>query len=118
MFRRRNAGKAGDRSDEAARKAAVSNPEGGATRKDAASGAEGDVRSRVLDLLEDVCGDPAVRDHVDDDLFELGLLDSMAAIELLVGIEDEFGVSIAPTEVPRDEMNTASKIADQVSRRV
>lgn len=131
MFRRRNAGKAGDRSDEATREvaasgaedeatreAAASGTEGGATRKDAASGAEGDVRSRVLDLLEDVCGDPAVRDHVDDDLFELGLLDSMAAIELLVGIEDEFGVSIAPTEVPRDEMNTANKIADQVSRRV
>lgn len=118
MFRRRNAGKAGDRTDEAARKAAASNPEGGATREAAASGAEDDVRSRVLDLLEDVCGDPAVRDHVDDDLFELGLLDSMDAIELLVGIEDEFGVSIAPTEVPRDEMNTANKIADQVSRRV
>ena len=95
MFRRRNAGKAGDRSDEATREAAASGTEGGATRKAAASGAEDDVRSR-----------------------ELGLLDSMAAIEQLVGIEDEFGVSIAPTEVPRDEMNTANKIADQVSRRV
>ncbi|WP_239471736.1 D-alanine--poly(phosphoribitol) ligase subunit DltC [Olsenella profusa] len=84
-----------------------------------ASGAgEKDVEARVLDLLEDVCGDPAVRDHLDDDLFELGLLDSMAAIELLVGIEDEFGVSIAPTEVPRAEMNTPHKIAAQVARRV
>ena len=31
----------------------------------------------------------------DEDLFELGFLDSMAAVELLVDIEDEFGVSIA-----------------------
>ena len=75
-----------------------------------------DLKAKMLDLLEDVCGDPAVRDHLDDDLFELGLLDSMAAIELLVSIEDEFGVSIAPTEVERSEMNTANKIVDQVAK--
>lgn len=77
-----------------------------------------DLKAKMLDLLEDVCGDPAVRDHLDDDLFELGLLDSMAAIELLVSIEDEFGVSIAPTEVERSEMNTANKVVDQVAKRL
>mgnify|MGYP003218853512 FL=1 len=82
--------------------------------------ADGDatVRKRVLDLLVDVCGDDAVRDHLDDDLFELGLLDSMGAIELLVGIEDELGVSIAPTAVPREQMNTPNKIVAQVEKRV
>ena len=82
--------------------------------------ADGDatVRERVLDLLVDVCGDDAVRDHLDDDLCELGLLDSMGAIELLVGIEDELGVSIAPTAVPREQMNTPNKIVEQVEKRV
>lgn len=82
--------------------------------------ADGDatVRERVLDLLVDVCGDEAVRDHLDDDLFELGLLDSMGAIELLVGIEDELGVSIVPTAVPREQMNTPNKIVAQVEKRV
>lgn len=82
--------------------------------------ADGDatVRERVLDLLVDVCGDDAVRDHLDDDLFGLGLLDSMGAIELLVGIEDELGVSIAPTAVPREQMNTPNKIVEQVEKRV
>lgn len=55
---------------------------------------------------------------MDDDLFELGFLDSMAAIELLVGIEDEFGVSIAPTEVERSAMNTPAKIIAQVQKRL
>ena len=39
-----------------------------------------DVRIRLFDLLEDVTGDAVVHDHENDDLFELGLLDSMAAI--------------------------------------
>lgn len=77
-----------------------------------------DVHTRVLDLLEDVSGDPAVRDHLDEDLFELGFLDSMAAIELLVSLEEELGVSIAPTEVERSEMNTANKIVAQVAKRL
>ena len=79
---------------------------------------ETEARAKVLDLLEDVSGDPSVRDHLDDDLFELGFLDSMAAIELLVGLEDELGVSIAPTAVARSEMNTANKIVAQVVKRL
>ena len=79
---------------------------------------ETEARAKVLDLLEDVSGDPSVRDYLDDDLFELGFLDSMAAIELLVGLEDELGVSIAPTAVERFEMNTANKIVAQVVKRL
>lgn len=79
---------------------------------------ETEARAKVLDLLEDVSGDPSVRDHLDDDLFELGFLDSMAAIELLVGLEDELDVSIAPTAVERSEMNTANKIVAQVVKRL
>ncbi len=79
---------------------------------------EEEIRSRVLDLLEDVSGTPEVRDHLDEDLFDLGFLDSMAAIELLVGLEDDLGVAIAPTEVERSEMNTANKIVAQVAKRL
>ena len=75
-----------------------------------------EVEEKMLDMLEEVCGDEEVRDHRDEDLFELGFLDSMAAVELLV--EDEFGVSIAPTEVEREEMNTVNLIIEQVEKRL
>lgn len=42
----------------------------------------------------------------------------MAAIELLVGIESEFGVVIPPTAVEREEMNSVNKIIHQVEIRV
>ena len=77
-----------------------------------------ELETRMLDLMEEICEDAAVRDRRDDDLFENGMLDSMAAVELLVGIEDEFGVSIAPTELPREEMNTVNKIIAQVANRL
>ena len=71
----------------------------------------------MLDLIEEVCDDEVIREERDIDLFEAGLLDSMAAIELLVGIESEFGVEIAPTAVEREEMNTVNKIIYQVQIR-
>ena len=77
-----------------------------------------EVEEKMLDMLEEVCGDEEVRDPRDEDLFELGFLDSMAAVELLVDIEDEFDVSIAPTEVEREEMNTVNLIIEQVEKRL
>ena len=80
--------------------------------------ANGTVAERMFDLIEEVCDDEVIREERDIDLFKAGLLDSMAAIELLVGIESEFGVVIAPTAVEREEMNSVNKIIHQVEIRV
>lgn len=80
--------------------------------------ANGTVAERMLDLIEEVCDDEVIREERDIDLFKAGLLDSMAAIELLVGIESEFGAVIAPTAVEREEMNSVNKIIHQVEIRV
>lgn len=76
------------------------------------------VEEHILDLLEEICADDAVREERDIDLFDAGLLDSMGAIELLSDIEDDFGVEIAPTAVEREEMNTVNKIIHQVEIRL
>ncbi len=76
------------------------------------------IADEVLDLIGEVCDDDAVRDERDLDLFEAGFLDSLAAIELLVGIEERFGVDIAPTAVERSEMNTPNKIIYQIAVRL
>ena len=76
------------------------------------------IEEKVLGMLEDICDDDAVREERDIDLFDAGLLDSMAAIELLVAIEEDFGVQSAPPAVDRDEMNTVNKIIHQIEVRL
>ena len=76
------------------------------------------IASQVLDLIADIAGDDVVYDERDLDLFEEGLFDSVAAIEFLVDVEDRFGVSIAPTEVEREEMNTPDKTIDRIAERM
>lgn len=77
-----------------------------------------ELEAEVLDMLEDICDDEAVREEHDIDLFAAGLLDSLAAIEVLVEIEERFGVDIAPTAVERSEMNTVNKIIEQIAVRL
>lgn len=76
------------------------------------------IADQIVDLVVEISGEDEVADERDIDLFEEEILDSMAAIELLVAIRDEFGVSIAPTELERSEMNTVNKIIARVSERL
>ena len=77
-----------------------------------------DIAEQIVDLVVEISGEDEVADERDIDLFEEEILDSMAAIELLVAIKDELGVSIAPTELDRSEMNTVNKIIARVSERL
>lgn len=77
-----------------------------------------DLAQKITDLVVEISGEDEIVEEPDLDLFEEQVLDSMAAIELLVAIKDEFGVSIAPTELERDEMNTLNKIIARVAERL
>ncbi|MBO7673847.1 MAG: D-alanine--poly(phosphoribitol) ligase subunit DltC [Atopobiaceae bacterium] len=77
-----------------------------------------DLEQQIIDLVVDISGDDEAAEDLDMDLFEEDILDSIAAIELLVALKDEFGVSIAPTELEREEMNTVNKIIERVRERM
>jgi D-alanine--poly(phosphoribitol) ligase subunit 2 len=53
----------------------------------------------------------------DTDLFEEGLLDSLAFVDLLVQLEREFGVVVEPEDLEFDHFRTISLIAEYVRSR-
>ena len=75
------------------------------------------MQEKLIDILERICEDEVVREDLDRDLFEAGLLDSLGFTELLVDIEDTFGIVISPSEVEREEMATANKILALLAER-
>lgn len=68
------------------------------------------MEEKLLDILERICDDEAVREDLDKDLFEEGLLDSLAIAELIVAVEEEFKVVLSPTEYEKEELSTVHKI--------
>ena len=77
-----------------------------------------DLDQKVIDLLVNLTGEEELADYRDVDLFEEEVLDSLGAIEVLVALKQEFGVSIAPTELEREEMNSVDKIIERVRERL
>ena len=49
------------------------------------------MREEVLDLLAEICEDDVVKEDLETELFESGLLDSLGFAEFLVDLEDHCG---------------------------
>jgi len=76
-----------------------------------------DFKQEVINLLAEICQDDVVKENPDIDLFESGLLDSFGTVELLVQVEDRFGITVPITEFDRDTWNTPNNIAMQLADR-
>ena len=75
------------------------------------------VKEQVLDMLEEICEDDVVREDLDLNMKEEVLMDSLAFVEMLVRIEEIFGLSIAPTEVTYEEIDTPNKVISYIENR-
>ena len=76
------------------------------------------MKEKVLDILEELCDDEIVKNDLDIDLFETGLLDSLAFVELLYSFEENFGIIISPSEVQREDISTPNKIINILDKRI
>lgn len=75
------------------------------------------MEEKILDILEDICEDDIVREELDINLFESGLMDSLGLVELLVQIEENYNIIISPSEIERDDIETPNKIISLIKQR-
>ena len=74
-----------------------------------------DLRQQISRLFTDALDRPVP--SVDLDLFEAGVLDSAAFIELLLHLELDFGVRASAADLDLDRFRSISCIADFVAER-
>ncbi|MEV6256983.1 acyl carrier protein [Nocardia sp. NPDC051911] len=65
-----------------------------------------DVRGRIRDFLAPHLGGRPLADH--DDYFTLGYVNSLFAMQLLVFVENEFDVKIAPEHMVFENFRTVN----------
>ncbi|MTR66970.1 D-alanine--poly(phosphoribitol) ligase subunit DltC [Streptococcus parasanguinis] len=73
-----------------------------------------DVKSQVIEIIDELFMED-VSDMMDEDLFNAGVLDSMGTVELIVELENRFGIRVPVSEFGRDDWNTANKIVEGVT---
>lgn len=73
-----------------------------------------DTKEIVLSILEEITGTDEVREDLNVDLFDEGLLDSLGTVQMLVDLEAQCQVSVPVSEFERENWATPQKIIDQV----
>ena len=76
------------------------------------------MREKILMILAEICEDDSVMEDTGQELFESGILDSMAFAEFLVELEDRLGVVIAPSQVEREDIDTPDKLVAMIEERL
>ena len=73
---------------------------------------------RVLQLVASVTETDEVHTNLELPLYESQLLDSIKTVELMIRIEEEFGLKISPAEFERESWETPRKIIADLERRL
>ncbi|MEO1770210.1 MULTISPECIES: D-alanine--poly(phosphoribitol) ligase subunit DltC [Enterococcus] len=72
------------------------------------------MEESIFNILEEITGTDEVRANPDVNLFDEGLMDSLATVQLLVELEGQLDVQVPVSEFDRDQWNTPNKIIAQV----
>lgn len=72
------------------------------------------VEETVLAILEEITGTDEVRENRELDLFEEGLMDSLATVQLLVEIDGQLDLQVPVSEFERELWSSPNKIIEQV----
>lgn len=76
------------------------------------------MEEKVLNILIEVTGNDDICDEKDTDLFEAGLLDSLGIIEVLLKIEEVFGIKLQPTDLEKKDMATVNNLVSFLSNKI
>ena len=68
------------------------------------------VAERVIHVLTAVSETDAVRRQPEMRLYELGVIDSLGTVELIVALSEEFEIDLSPAEIDRDLWATPANI--------
>ena len=68
------------------------------------------MKDRVLEIFIEVTGNDEILEDLDLNLFDAGLLDSLAIIEVLLKIEENLEIKLQPTDLEREDMSTVNKM--------
>jgi D-alanine--poly(phosphoribitol) ligase subunit 2 len=77
-----------------------------------------DFHEKVLQVLSSVTETDEVRGNLELPLYESQVLDSIKTVELMIRVEEEFGLKISPAEFERETWGTPRRIITDLENRM
>jgi D-alanine--poly(phosphoribitol) ligase subunit 2 len=77
-----------------------------------------DFSEKVLQVLSSVTETDEIRANLELPLYECQVLDSIKTVELMIRVEEEFGLKISPAEFERETWGTPRRIIADLENRM
>lgn len=74
-----------------------------------------DIKKQIVDILAEATGED-FSDNMDQELYESGIMDSMATVQMLLTLQETFDITVPVSEFNRDDWNTPNKLVEQVKK--
>lgn len=74
------------------------------------------MEEKIIEIIENITDFKELKDNKDIDLLENEILDSLAFIELIEMLNDEFNIDLQPTQVSPDTWRSVKKIVQYVKK--
>lgn len=72
------------------------------------------MEEKIIEIIVNLTGFNELKENKDIDLLENEILDSLAFIELITALEEEFNIEIQPTQVNPDIWRSVEEITELV----
>ncbi len=76
------------------------------------------MEEEIVELIVKWTGYEKLRENKYVDLLEEDILDSLAFIEIITELEEEFDIEIQPTQVPQDTWRSVDNIVKMVKEKI
>lgn len=76
------------------------------------------MEEKIVELIVKWTGYEKLRENKFVDLLEEDILDSLAFIEIITELEEEFDIEIQPTQVPQDTWRSVDNIVKMVKEKI
>lgn len=75
------------------------------------------MEEKIIEIIERVSDFKNLKDNIEIDLLESEILDSLAFIELITALEEEFNIEIQPTQVEPNTWRNVEAIVNLVKNK-
>lgn len=71
----------------------------------------------ALEIMEEICETDEIKEDLDLDLFDAGLIDSLSTINIILLLEEKLGVRLQPTDFERNDITTVNNFIKFLEKR-
>lgn len=71
----------------------------------------------ALEIMEEICETDEIKEDLDLDLFDAGLIDSLSTINIILLLEEKLGIKLQPTDFEKNDITTVNNFIKFLEKR-